>query len=73
MCRLVNVALNRRLTFSQRGGEGRRHLYAGLVVAVLPLVATVGALVALGATGTRSVGVDLAAVRLDNAAIAAHR
>jgi hypothetical protein len=38
LCAPLNVAINRRVTFSKRGGAGRaRHYTAGLVVAAAPL------------------------------------
>jgi hypothetical protein len=60
---VANTAANRRLTFSLRGRARRaRHQLAGLALAVLPLVLTLGALAALGAAGVWSTGAQLAAV-----------
>jgi putative flippase GtrA len=73
-CAAVNVAANRRVTFARRGRPGRRRHYgAGLAVTAVPLSASVAALVALGATGHRSVVVALVVLTVVNAAAAAGR
>jgi len=69
VCAAANLAANRRVTFGQRGSAGRtRHYGRGFAVALLPVVATVAALVLLGATGTTSVTADLLALMGVNAA-----
>ncbi|MDQ1391315.1 MAG: hypothetical protein QOF30_292 [Acidimicrobiaceae bacterium] len=71
---IANTAANRRLTFAQRGRSGRRrHYSAALVVALLPLVLTVGALVAGGWAGIDSLGGDLAILTAVNAVAAGAR
>jgi len=64
----------RRLTFAQRGRSGRRrHYSAALVVALLPLVLTVSALVVGGWAGVNSLGGDLAILTVVNAVAAGAR
>ncbi|HEY5011684.1 MAG TPA: glycosyltransferase [Acidimicrobiia bacterium] len=67
VCSIANTAANRRLTFSLRGrSERARHFVAGLAVGALPLVLTLGTLVALSATGSASMLVALAALTAAN-------
>jgi putative flippase GtrA len=74
LCAAVNVAANRRITFSLRGRPGRlRHYRAGLAVTALPLALSIATLVLLGATGVYSVGVALIALSAVNAAVATAR
>jgi putative flippase GtrA len=71
---VMNVAANRRLTFSRRGRRGRRRdLGSGIAISALPVAATVAALAVLGALGVRSVAVDLGALTFVNAAVSAVR
>ena len=71
ICAAVNITANRRVTFAQRGRAGRARQYqAAGVVAALPLVATVAALVALRAAGVSSLAADLFVLTLVNAAVA---
>ena len=73
-CAAANIALNRRVTFAQRGRKGRRrHYVAGLVVAALPLTLDVAALLVLGSLGVVSVLGDLLALTVVNAVAAAAR
>ena len=68
VCAGGNIAVNRRVTFSQRGRAGRRRHYgAGLAVAALPLALSLAALGALGMLGVTSVVADLAALTAVNA------
>jgi putative flippase GtrA len=68
VCAGANIAVNRRVTFSQRGRAGRRRHYgAGLAVAALPLALSLAALGALGSLGLTSVVADLAALTAVNA------
>jgi putative flippase GtrA len=74
VCGAVNLFANRRLTFAQRGRAGRRRQYsAGMVVAALPVVASLAALLVLGAAGVSSIGLDLAVLTMVNAVVAAGR
>jgi putative flippase GtrA len=71
---LANTAANRRLTFAQRGrAQRRRHYRAALVVALLPLVLTVGALVVAGGAGMNSLGGDLFVLTVVNGVAAVGR
>ena len=70
LCGVANLVANRRVTFARRGRAGRRRQYvAGLGVSVLPLVATIGALLILGWAGATSVATDLVAITVVNAAV----
>jgi putative flippase GtrA len=74
LCAPLNVAINRRVTFSKRGSAGRaRHYTAGLAVAAAPLVLDIAVLVALGGAGVTSVAVQLLAVTVVNAVATAAR
>jgi len=74
VCAASNVAANRRLTFAQRGRQGRRrHYTAGLALAGLPIATTVITLLALGWAGITSVAVDLAPLTAANALVTAVR
>ena len=74
ICAAVNLAANRRLTFAIRGRTDRRRQYrAGLFLACLPLVASIGCLIALEAAGNTSVVVDLVALTAVNAVATAVR
>jgi putative flippase GtrA len=71
---VANTAANRRLTFAQRGRSGRRrHYSAALVVALLPLVLTVAALVVGGWAGVSSLGGDLGILTVVNGVAAVAR
>jgi putative flippase GtrA len=71
---VANTAANRRLTFAQRGRSGRRrHYSAALVVALLPLVLTVSALVVGGWAGVNTLGGELAVLTVVNAVAAVGR
>jgi putative flippase GtrA len=60
VCAFANTAANRRLTFALRGRAGRvRHYAAGTALGLLPLVLTLGALLALSALGVTSLAVTL--------------
>jgi len=73
-CAAVNVAANRRVTFSRRGRPGRRGEYAaGMALAVISVVLTIGALVGLGAAGVTSVGAEVAVLSGLNAAVGVGR
>jgi putative flippase GtrA len=64
----ANLAANRRITFAVRGrASRRRHYRTGLVVAFLPVVLTVAALLGLGWAGFHSLLTELAALTLVNA------
>jgi putative flippase GtrA len=68
VCALANTAANRRVTFALRGPTNRaRHYGAGLALAVLPLVLTLGVLALLGELGVTSIAALLAVVTLVNA------
>jgi putative flippase GtrA len=70
----ANIAANCRVTFAHRGrAERRRHYLAGLAVNALPLVGTVATLMALGAAGVRSIGMELVGLTVTNAAMTAVR
>jgi putative flippase GtrA len=74
LCAGVNVAANRRITFSRRGRPGRlRHYRSGLAVTALPLAVSIATLVILHAAGSRSIGIDLVALSAVNAAAATAR
>jgi len=74
LCAPLNIAVNRRVTFSKRGSAGRaRHYTAGLVVAAAPLVLDLVVLAALGWAGVTSVAADLVAVTVANAMATALR
>jgi putative flippase GtrA len=63
----ANTVANRRLTFAQRGRSGRRrHYSAAMLVALLPLVVTVAALVVAGWVGVTSLGGDLLVLTVVN-------
>ncbi len=71
---LANTAANRRLTFAQEGRPGRRrHYSAALVVALLPLVLTVGVLIVAGWVGVGSLGGDLSMLTVVNGIAAVGR
>jgi putative flippase GtrA len=58
ICALGNLAANRRFTFGASGPTGRRHYYlTGFMLALLPLVSTLGALAAASAAGISSLPV----------------
>jgi putative flippase GtrA len=70
----ANTAANRRLTFAYRGPSNRRrHYRAALVVALLPLIVTVGALLAAGGAGVDSLGGDLVVLTVVNGVAAVGR
>ncbi|MDQ6614473.1 MAG: bifunctional glycosyltransferase family 2/GtrA family protein [Actinomycetota bacterium] len=70
----ANTAANRRVTFAQRGRFGRRrHYRAALVVALLPLMLTVMALVGAGWVGVATVTGDLLVLTAVNATAAVAR
>jgi len=74
LCASLNVAVNRRVTFSKRGSTGRaRHYAAGLAVAAAPLALDLVVLVALGWAGVTSIVADLAALTAVNAMSTAAR
>ncbi|HZQ57422.1 MAG TPA: glycosyltransferase [Acidimicrobiales bacterium] len=74
LCAPLNVAVNRRVTFSKRGSTGRaRHYAAGLAVAASPLALDLVVLVALGWAGVTSIVADLAALTAVNAMSTAAR
>jgi putative flippase GtrA len=74
LCSVLNLAANRRITFSHRGARGRRrHYLAGAVLTVLPLVATLVTLVLAGMVGITSPGADLLAVSVVNLVVATAR
>ncbi|HXW80439.1 MAG TPA: dolichyl-phosphate beta-glucosyltransferase [Acidimicrobiales bacterium] len=55
ICALGNLAANRHFTFDASGPTGRRHYYlTGFLLALLPLVSTLGALAAASAAGISS-------------------
>jgi putative flippase GtrA len=63
----TNLTANGRITFARRGRPGRlRRVRTGLVVAALPLMLTVTALLGLDATGVSSVAIQLAALTIVN-------
>jgi len=67
LCAPLNIAVNRRVTFSKRGSAGRaRHYSAGLAVAAAPLLLDLAALAVLGWAGVGSVAVDLVALTAVN-------
>jgi putative flippase GtrA len=67
VCAPLNVAVNRRVTFSKRGSAGRaRHYTTGLAVAAAPLVLDLVVLVALGRAGVTSIVAELVAVTVVN-------
>ena len=70
----ANTAANRRVTFARRGAAGRRrHYRAALVVALLPLLLTMAALVAAGWAGVNTIGGDLVLLTVVNGVAAAAR
>jgi putative flippase GtrA len=70
----ANTAANRRVTFARRGRQGRRrHYWAALAVAALPLVFGLAALVAAGGAGVSSVAADLALLTAVNGVAAVGR
>jgi len=74
LCAPLNVAVNRRVTFSKRGSTGRaRHYAAGLAVDAAPLALDLVVLVALGWAGVASIVADLAALTAMNAMSTAAR
>jgi putative flippase GtrA len=74
ICAVANTAANRRFTFAYRGRTRRtRHYAAGLAVAALPLLLTVGTLLVLTAAGTESVAVELGALTVANGGAAVVR
>jgi putative flippase GtrA len=74
VCAPLNVALNRRVTFSKRGSAGRaRHYTAGLAAAAAPLALDLVVLAVLGRAGVSSVAVELVAVTIANAMATAAR
>ncbi|MGH9126682.1 MAG: glycosyltransferase [Acidimicrobiales bacterium] len=71
---VANTAANRRLTFAYRGRRGRTRQYsAGLLVAALPLVLTVAALLLAGWVGVTSLVGDLVVLTVVNGAAAVGR
>jgi putative flippase GtrA len=73
-CAVINLAANRRVTFSRRGSGGRSRQYgAGLAVTALPLSASIAALVALGAGGHGSLLMALGVLTAVNATAAVIR
>ncbi len=70
----ANTAANRRVTFARRGRQGRRrHYWAALAVAALPLVFGLAALAAAGGAGVSSVAADLALLTAVNGIAAVGR
>ena len=58
LCAIVNLEANRRFTFGASGRRGWRHYYlTGLLLALLPLASTLGALAATSAAGVASLPV----------------
>jgi putative flippase GtrA len=73
-CAVINLAANRRVTFSRRGRGGRSRQYgAGLAVTALPLSASIAALIALGAGGHGSLLMALGVLTVVNATAAVIR
>ncbi len=73
-CAAINLAANRRVTFSRRGRPGRgRHYLGGLAITALPLAASVTALVALGGSGHLSLVNAVVLLTVLNAVAAAVR
>jgi putative flippase GtrA len=71
---VANTVAHRRFTFACRGRTGRRrHYSAGAMVAILPLVLTVGALVVAGLAGVDTVAGDLLVLTVVNGAAATGR
>jgi putative flippase GtrA len=65
----ANLAANRRITFGRRGRAGRAHHYrAGLMIAALPAALTLAALGLLTLAGIDSLGAQLVALTIANAA-----
>ncbi len=63
LCGMANLAANRRYTFSARGRPDRARYYrSGVLLAVLPLVATLVVLAALDAVGASGLTLDLVAL-----------
>ncbi len=74
VCSVVNLAANRRLTFSLRGRAGRiRHYGAGVALTALPLATTLATLGLLGVAGITSLPAQLAALTVANGAATAAR
>jgi putative flippase GtrA len=73
-CAAANTAANRRLTFALRGSAGRaRHHLGGLLIGVLPLVASLVAIGALGLAGVTSTASLLVVLTLLSGACALGR
>jgi putative flippase GtrA len=71
---VLNLAANRRLTFEMQGPRGRRWQYTtGMAVAAIPVVATVAALLVLGAAGVTTTGAELVTLLLVNISVTAAR
>jgi putative flippase GtrA len=67
LCAPLNIAVNRRVTFSKRGSAGQaRHYTAGLAAAAAPLALDLAVLAALGWAGVTSVAVDLIVLTVVN-------
>jgi putative flippase GtrA len=70
----ANTAANRRVTFARQGRAGRRRHYGtALLVALAPVILTVGAVVLAGWAGVTSLGGDLAVLTAVNGAAAVGR
>ncbi len=70
----ANTAADRRVTFARQGRSGRgRHYRAALVVARLPLILTVAALLAAGGAGVDSLRGDLVVVTVVSSVAAVGR
>ena len=69
VCATANTAANRRLTFALRGPAGRnRHVAGGLVLGLVPLALSLGALAVLDAAGVTDLVPQLLAVTAAGAA-----
>jgi putative flippase GtrA len=67
VCALGNLMANRRFTFAAKGPIGRGHYYAaGLILSLLPLLCTLGALMAMSATGVVSLPVYIVVLTAAN-------
>ena len=74
VCATVNALAHHRLTFAMRGPTGRRRRYrAAVLVATLPLVGTVGALLVAGWARVTSFAADLVILTVVNAVVSLGR
>jgi putative flippase GtrA len=73
-CAAANTAANRRLTFALRGRAGRaRHHLGGLLIGVLPLIASLVAIAGLGLAGVTATASLLVVLTLLSGACALAR